>query len=139
MKAPSNLWRGFVLLLTLATLLAAFSLTSCVAYRGGAEPVFVALGTDAEDVTVEPQRLQMKGMNNSRALDRAAQAVERTWRNWLLYKGLVFLSGRYFDHAGQQVDSATTVKLEELRNAASEAQAAAKLKELQILSAGGAL
>jgi high-affinity nickel permease len=112
-------------------------LNSCVAYKGQGV-YFGAVGTDADEVTVEPLRFQVRGMNNSRAFDRAAQMVEKMWDAYMMLQGFTFVTGRYYDHEGKIVDSARSVKLQELRNAASEAEAASKIKELELLKSSGA-
>jgi hypothetical protein len=112
-------------------------LNACVVYKGK-DVYFGAVGTDAEEVTAQSDKLTVTGMNNSRAFDRAAQMVEKMWNAYLTLQGFKFVTGRYYDHEGKVVDSATSVKLEELRNAASEAEAASKLKELELLTPTGA-
>jgi len=108
-------------------------LSACVAAKGTGW-YFGAVGTDAEDLNVSAAAFRVKQMNNSKALGVALEAVQKMWRNYLLSEGLKFIAGRYFDHQGRIVDANKTIKLEELHNAQSEAEAAAKLKELEVLS-----
>ncbi len=109
-------------------------LSACVAAKGTGW-YLGAVGTDAEDLSVSAAGFHVKQMNNSKALGATLEAAQKMWRNYLLAEGLKFVAGRYFDHQGRIVDADKTIKLEELHNAQSEAEAAAKLKELQVISA----
>lgn len=114
------------------TFLLPIVLSACVAAKGTGW-YFGAVGTDAEDLNVSAGGFQVKRMDNSKALGVTLEAVQKMWRNYLLAEGLKFVAGRYFDHQGRVVDADKAVKLEELHNAQSEAAAAAKLKELELL------
>ena len=112
-------------------------LSACVAAKGTGW-YLGAVGTDAEDLNVSAAGFHVKRMDNSKALGVTLEAVQKMWRNYLLTEGLKFIAGRYFDHQGRIVDADKTIKLEELHNAQSEAEAAAKLKELEVLQGGTA-
>ena len=114
------------------TFLLPIVLSACVAAKGTGW-YFGAVGTDAEDLNVSAAGFHVKRMDNSKALGATLEAVQKMWRNYLLTEGLKFVAGRYFDHQGRVVDADKTIKLEELHNAQSEAEAAAKLKELELL------
>lgn len=58
-------------------------------------------------------------------------SVQKMWSTYLITRGLEFVAGRYYDHAGKQIASSQAVRLEELRNAKSVADADAALKLLQ--------
>lgn len=111
-------------------------LSACVAAKGTGW-YFGAIGTDADDLNVSAAGFHVKQINNSKALGVTLDAVQKMWRNYLITEGLKFIAGRYFDHQGRVVDADKTIKLEELHNAQSEAEAAAKLKELEVLSQTG--
>ena len=117
------------------TFLLPIVLSACVAAKGTGW-YFGAVGTDADVLNVSAAGFHVEHMNNSKALGATLEAVQKMWRNYLITEGLKFIAGRYFDHQGRVVDSDKTIKLEELHNAQSEAEAAAKLKELGVLQAG---
>lgn len=70
--------------------------------------------------------------NNSAAFVKLMDTIEKMWQNYLVAEGLKFALGKYYTHEGKVVDAATTVKLEELRNAASVAEAEHALEALKL-------
>ena len=112
-----------------------FVLSSCVAASGTGWSL-TALGTDAQGLNVSAAGFQVAQLDNSEALGTTLEAAQKMWRNYLIAEGLKFIAGRYFDHLGQEVAADKAIKLEELHQAQSEAQAAAKLQELGALSTG---
>ena len=115
-----------------------FVLSSCVAASGTGWSL-TALGTDAQGLTVSAAGFQVTQLDNSEALGTTLEAAQKMWRNYLIAEGLKFIAGHYFDQLGQEVASDKAIKLEELHHAQSEAEAAAKLQELQALSTSSAL
>ena len=112
-----------------------FVLSSCVAASGTGWSL-TALGTDAQGLNVSAAGFQVMQIDNSEALGTTLEAAQKMWRNYLIAEGLKFIAGHYFDHLGQEVAAEKTIKLEELHQAQSEAEAAAKLQELEALSTG---
>ena len=108
-------------------------LSACVAAKGTGW-YFGAVGTDAQGLNVSAAGFQVAQIDNSKALGFTLEAAQKMWRNYLIAEGLKFIAGRYFDHLGQEVAADKAIKLEELHNAQSEAEAAAKLKELEVFS-----
>lgn len=113
-------------------------LSACVAAKGTGW-YLGAVGTDAEDLNVSAAGFHVKRMNNSKALGTTLEAAQKMWRNYLIAEGLKFIAGRYFDHLGQEVAADKVIKLEELHNAQSEAEAVAKLQELEVLNSSTVL
>lgn len=70
-------------------------------------------------------------VNNSTAFGKATDTIKGMWTNYLMAEGLKYLSGKYYDAKGAEVSSAETVKLQELKNAKSVADAEASLKVLE--------
>lgn len=114
-----------------------FALTACVLYSGtdpnGAKSVLASVGTDAATIDALPSGLHAVGFNQSKGLQIVGDTVAKMWNAYLIKEGLIFSLGKYYTQQGKVVDSATTIKLEELRNAKSAADAAAHLKELELL------
>lgn len=120
----------------LAILAFMFGTTGCVVYKN-ADTYFGAVGTDADEVET-PEGLRIVKMNNSVAFKETAKLVDKMWKAYLTLQGFKFVAGKYYDHQGKVVDGETTVKLEELRNAKSEADAAAALEQLKLTHATAA-
>ena len=110
-----------------------FVLSSCVAASGTGWSL-TALGTDAQGLNVSATGLQVTQLDNSQALGATLEAAQKMWRNYLIAEGIKFIAGHYFDHLGQEVAADKAIKLEELHSAQSQAEAAAKLQELEALS-----
>ena len=110
-----------------------FVLSSCVAASGTGWSL-TALGTDAQGLNVSAAGFQVTQLDNSQALGATLEAAQKMWRNYLIAEGLKFIAGHYFDHLGQEVAADKAIKLEELHHAQSQAEAAAKLQELEGLS-----
>ncbi len=124
-----------LLICILPALLTGEFLVSCVGFYAkdgnGGSTTFIAAGTDAESIDAMSTGFHAKNFNQSKGLKIVGDTVLKIWRAYLLEKGLEFLSGQYYTHQGKVVDSATTVKLEELRNAKSVADAEAQLEILK--------
>lgn len=119
-------------LLAHSLLLAPVLLSSCVVaygpdWGGG------AVGTDAAEIAWNRDGFSAKGLNQSKGLQTVADTIKDMWQNYLLLKGFEFLTGRYYTHEGKIVDSATTVKLEELRNARTLAEGEQALEALKLM------
>lgn len=121
----------------LCSMMWACVLSSCVAYKDG-DRYFGAVGTDAKKVKVNSEGLEIEEMNNSIAFKETSKLVQKIWNSYLTLAGLKFVSGLYYNHQGKIVDQATTVKLEELRNANSVDMANLKLEELKLMQGAGA-
>lgn len=110
-------------------------LSACMLAGGkspdGSEWKVGTLGTDADDFNVNPEGLHVIKLNQSRGLKIVADTVNKMWANYLIAEGLMYVADKYYTLEGAKVSAATTVQLEELRNAKSAADAAAALKVLQ--------
>lgn len=85
---------------------------------------YSSVGGDAEGISAAG----IARVNNSTAFGKGADTVKGMFTNYLLAEGIKYLGGKYYDAKGAEVSSAETVKLEELRNAKSAADAEAALK-----------
>jgi len=104
---------------------------SCVAFKDG--PTYLGIvGGDASLIEI-PNKLTIKDLNTSIAFSSTVKAVKDMWSNYLISEGLKYVAGQYYNHEGQVLKASTSVKLEELKNAKSAADAAAKLEELKLL------
>jgi hypothetical protein len=110
--------------------LAVFSLSSCVAYKRDTT-YFGAVGLDADSIIL-PGQLEMRNVNMSRSFGAATKLVQQMWNAYLVQQGLQFLGGKYYDLKGQEVNSAQSIKLEELRNAKSLEDGKLKLEALKL-------
>ena len=106
-------------------------LSSCVV-AGGEGWYGASVGTDATRMKWNRDGFEAEGMNQSKGLQLVADTVKEMWQNYLLAEGLKYLAGKYYDHQGALVDADTTLKLEELRNAASAAEAEHALEVLKL-------
>lgn len=110
-------------------LLLLLPLASCVAYKDQAA-YFGAVGLDADRITL-PGRLEIINANMSRSISAVTEAVRKMWSAYLMEQGLEYIAGQYYTLQGAKVASSKAIELEKLKNAASEAEAAAKLAELK--------
>lgn len=108
-------------------------LNSCIV-AGGDGWYGASVGTDAKRIKWNRDGFEAEEMNQSKGLQTVADTVKQMWQSYLMLKGFEFLTGKYYTHEGKLVDSATTIKLEELRNAASVAEAENALKVLKLTS-----
>lgn len=92
---------------------------------------YASLGGDTLGHKQDASGFSFRSNRNSPAFVKLMDTVEKMWKNYLLLQGLEFALGKYYTHEGKLVDASTTVKLEELRNAKSVADAEAALKMLQ--------
>jgi hypothetical protein len=106
-------------------------LSSCMGYRGGQNPTLLAIGLDANKITL-PGGAIFEGLNMSKALGDTLKQVKGMWMSYLLTNGLKYMAGKYYSLEGQKLGSSTTIKLEELRNAKSLAEGEQALKALQL-------
>jgi hypothetical protein len=108
------------------------SLASCVVSYGPDWGV-ASVGTDAQEMTANRDGFRVVGLNQSKGLQTVADTIKDMWQNYLLLKGFEFITGKYYTHEGKVVDAATTVKLEELRNARTLAEGEQALQALQLM------
>lgn len=92
-----------------------------------------SLGGDVDGYTQDSNGFSFARNNNSTAFMKTTEVVGEMFRNYLLARGLEFVAGKYYGLEGTKVGSAETVKLEELRNAKSAADAAARIEELKLM------
>lgn len=79
--------------------------------------------TRAKSIAVgdEKNGIRISGWNDNATIIPAALVKEgsKAFRNYMLLKGFEFAAGKYYDNKGAELDSATTLDLERLRNAKS--------------------
>jgi hypothetical protein len=107
-----------------------FLCSACVHHKGVGWST-TSFGTDASRYTATAEKLEIIDMVQSKSLQIVADTIKEMWQNYLIAEGLKFALGEYYGHEGKLVDASTKIKLEELRNAASVAEAEAALKVLQ--------
>lgn len=122
--------RIFTLLLTLACI-------SCTAVKLPQGATMWAFGTDLTGVELTNDKFVAAEVKNSPAFQEATKRLKQALDAYLMYQGLVFLGGRFYDKAGQEISSAETVRLKELSNAKSAADAAENTKQLELMLKGG--
>jgi hypothetical protein len=122
-------WSVACILLLAAVLMTCMS--SCIVYRGGDRPLLAAAGMNADEITL-PGGATFKGINTADAFRDVVKQVRNMWQSYLVAEGLKFVSGLYYSHQGTIVNQATTVRLEELRNARDLDLAKLKLEELKL-------
>jgi len=88
------------------------------------------LGTNLQEVNHTAAGFAAAGMNQTEGLKIAADTVNKMWSNYLIAKGLEYVSGKYYDHKNNLVSTDKTIQLEKLKNAKSVADAEAAQKVL---------
>jgi len=126
--------RSISILLTLVGLaLLIFSLSSCTFARGtGTGYTLAAVGSDLTKVRITATEFTSDNVNNSTAFIEVTKRIKQMLDAYLVYQGLTFLGGKYYDHAGAEISSAQTVKIQELKNAKDIKTAELKLEELKL-------
>lgn len=119
--------RSYVLVFALACI-------SCTSVKLSSGARLDAFGTDLDGVELTNDKFVASSIKNSPAFLEALKRLKQAFDAYLAYQGLVFLTGKYYDKAGQEISSAETIRLKELSNAKSEADAAAKTKQLQLMT-----
>lgn len=110
-----------------------FMLASCTFARGtGTGYTLAAVGADLTKVRITATEFTSDNVNNSTAFIELSKRIKQMFDAYLVYQGLTFLGGKYYDHAGAEVSSAQAVKLEELRNAKDIKTAELRLEELKL-------
>lgn len=104
----------------------------CTIVKHPTAGTYASLGGDTTLMKSDAGGFSFASNQNSAAFRDVLKQVRLSWQSYLVAEGLKFLSGRYYDHEGKVVDSATTVKLEELRNAQSLAEGNQALEALKI-------
>jgi len=111
-------------------------LTSCTFVRGtGTNYTLAAVGADLTKVRITATEFQADSVNNSTAFLEVTKRLKQAFDAYLMYQGLTFLGGKYYDKAGAEISSAETIRLQELSNAKSAADAAEKTKQLEMMLA----
>lgn len=117
----------------LLVLLSMLFLVACGHYSGDATTgkysgTFV--GTDVTGLNHTANGFSLAGMNQTKGLKLVADTVNKMWSNYLIAKGLEYVSGKYYDRQNNIVSTDKTIQLEKLRNAKSVADAEAAQKVL---------
>jgi hypothetical protein len=115
------------------TLLSILLLTSCTIARHPTAGLYASMGGDTKGLKMDASGISMDSNDNSSAFKDVMKQIKSMWTNYLMAKGLEYVSGLYYNHQGKVVGDATTVKLEELRNAKDLKLAELKLEELKIM------
>ena len=103
---------------------------SCANIKGNGWQ-FTTVGTDTKGFSVTADGMQFDDMNQSIAFKETTKLVNLMWRSYIMGKLMEYVSGKYYDHQGKIVNQEATVKLENLRNAKSAADAKAALETLK--------
>lgn len=103
--------------------------TSCATGKGSGWQ-FTTVLTDYGTLDVTEAGFKATKMNQTKGGQILADFVQKSFSNYLMAWGLKYVTGKYYDAKGAEVDAAKTVDLEKLRNAKSEADAAAALQTL---------
>ena len=111
-------------------LLACLPFTACTSVKGPGWS-YASLGADTEGINVSAAGFSAVKINQSAALGQVTDTIKGMWTNYLMAEGLKYLAGKYYDQEGTVISSAETVKLEELKNAKSAADASAALETLK--------
>ena len=119
----------------LAILLLLPCATSCFTATGNTEGwAITALGTDLTGLDIAQVGMKADRIDNSTSLKMVTAEVRRMWTNYLIFAGIKYIADQYYSLEGAKVDSATSIKLDELKNANSVDMANIKLQELQIIT-----
>lgn len=105
---------------------------SCTIVNHPTAGYYASLGGDTTKMKADSAGYSFDSNSNSAAFRDVIKQIRLSWQSYLVAEGLKFLSGKYYDHEGKIVDSATTVKLEELRNAQTLAEGEQALQALKL-------
>lgn len=105
---------------------------SCTIVKHPTAGTYASLGGDTSKMKADASGFSFDSNSNSAAFRDVLKQVRLSWQAYLVAEGLKFLAGQYYTHEGKIVDSATTVKLEELRNARSLAESNAAIETLKL-------
>ena len=97
----------------------------------GAGWKYASFATDTEGLEVSPSGMKAAKLNQSIAFGKTADTIRGMWTNYLISEGVRYFAGKYFDQAGTELSNQQTLKLEELRNAKSVADAEAAMQAAQ--------
>lgn len=122
---------------TAALLLCLAWLPACTSVKGTGWS-YNSFGGDAKGIHVSADRFEVTELKQSAALKNVTETIRGMWTNYLLAKGIEYMADKYYAHEGKIVSSAETVKLEELKNAKSVADAEAALKAAEAAHAAEA-
>jgi hypothetical protein len=128
--------RSIEVVVWLAAIALLFQLTSCTSVKLPSGARMDAFGTDLDGVELTNDRFVASSIKNSPAFQEATKRLKQAFDAYLMYQGLVFLGGRFYDKAGAEISSAETIRLQELSNAKSAADAAEKTKQLELMMQG---
>ena len=109
-----------------------FWCASCTIVNHPTAGYYASLGGDTTKMKADSAGYSFDSNSNSAAFRDVIKQIRLSWQSYLVAEGLKFLSGKYYDHEGKIVDSATTVKLEELRNAQTLAEGEQALQALKL-------
>ncbi len=125
-----NAFIRFLLLFLVCCVLLPSVLISCATGKGDGWQ-FTSVATDYGKLDVTREGFHAVKMNQTKGFKIGADLVQKSFSNYLTAWGIKFVAGKYYDAKGAELDAAKTVDLEKLRNAKSEADAAAALKTLE--------
>ena len=94
-----------------------------------------SFATDTEGLDVSAEGIKAQTINQSTAFGKVTDTIKGMWTNYLLAEGLKYVAGKYYDNQGAELSGQQTVKLEELKNAKSAADASAALETLKVTTA----
>ena len=117
----------------LKTAVLALLIPSCVAVTLPSGAKMAGLGTDFREVELTDREFKAAEVTNSTAFVDVTKRLKQAFDAYLLYQGLTFLGGKYYDKLGAEISSAETIRLNELSNAKSAAEAAEKTKQLGMM------
>lgn len=119
---------SFILLIIL--FMFSLLMPSCINAKGNGWSI-TAVGNDAEKLSVTPEGLEVTKLDQSKGLGVVGKFGLSSWRSFLAANVIQYISGKYYDAQGNELNKATTIELEKLRNAKSAAEAEAAFKTLQ--------
>jgi hypothetical protein len=105
------------------------TIPSCATGKGNGWQ-FTTVLTDYGTLDVTEAGFKASKMNQTKGGQILADFVQKSFSNYLMAWGLKYVTGKYYDAKGAEVDAAKTVDLEKLRNAKSVADAEAAQKVL---------
>jgi len=108
--------------------------SSCTIVKHPTAGLYATMGGNTRMIKMESSGISMDSNDNSSAFESAAQQIKSMWSNYLIAKGLEYVSGLYYTHQGKVVDATTTARLERLRNAKDLELAKLRVNELRSIA-----
>lgn len=109
---------------------------SCAEFKGNSKTGdwrARTLLTNVKDLDLSDKGVKASDINQSEAFLGMLDKLEKAFAKYMIYQGLTYSLGQYFNHEGAKLSSAQTIRLNEIRSAETIKEAELNLKELEMM------